>query len=177
MPIYEYYCPDNHKIYSFHARSLAQREKTPRCPDNPRHRMVKIVSGFSITGRAARREEAENAAPEDDPRMEAAMAQVTSEMSALDEENPDPRQIGRLMRRMSEMSGEKIPPEMEEITKRLEAGEDPEKLEEQFGDLADDLMDSEAGEDEMPPGKNKPGRHRAAPPARDPALYDLADYI
>ena len=24
MPIYEYYCPDNHTIYQFYAKSIAQ---------------------------------------------------------------------------------------------------------------------------------------------------------
>ena len=35
MPIYEFYCPDNHTVYQFLARSLALGDKTPRCPVNP----------------------------------------------------------------------------------------------------------------------------------------------
>ena len=46
-----------------------------------------------------------------------------------------PRQLGRLMRRMSEISGEKLDPEMQEAVRRLESGEDPEKIEEDMGDL------------------------------------------
>ena len=34
MPIYEYYCPDNHKIYEFFAKTLAQGQTVPKCPDN-----------------------------------------------------------------------------------------------------------------------------------------------
>jgi len=52
MPIYEYYCPDNHRIYSFFAKTLAQGRTMPPCPDNPAYRMVKIVSSFAVTGRA-----------------------------------------------------------------------------------------------------------------------------
>jgi hypothetical protein len=32
MPIYEFYSPDNNRLYQFLARSLAYRDKTPRCP-------------------------------------------------------------------------------------------------------------------------------------------------
>ena len=33
MPIYEFYCPDNNKLYSFLARSLALKDKTPTSSD------------------------------------------------------------------------------------------------------------------------------------------------
>ncbi len=39
MPIYEYYCPDNNRIYQFFAKTLAQGQTTPKCPDNPAFRM------------------------------------------------------------------------------------------------------------------------------------------
>jgi hypothetical protein len=47
-----FYCPDNRKIYSFFARSLAYAGKTPRCPDNPKLRMERMISRFAVTGRA-----------------------------------------------------------------------------------------------------------------------------
>ena len=47
----------------------------------------------------------------------------------------DPRQLGRLMRRMSEITGEPMEEEMQEAVRRLEAGEDPDKVEEDLGDL------------------------------------------
>ena len=52
MPIYEYFCPNNRRIYSFFARSLRYADKVPRCPDNPKWKMEKMLSGFAITGRA-----------------------------------------------------------------------------------------------------------------------------
>ena len=51
MPIYEYYCADNHKIYSFYAKTLAQGQTIPKCPENPAFRMRKILSAFAVTGR------------------------------------------------------------------------------------------------------------------------------
>ena len=57
--------------------------------------------------------------------MESFMAEMEREMSGMDENNPDPRQMGRLMRKMTDVMGDKAPPEMREMIRRLEAGEDP----------------------------------------------------
>jgi hypothetical protein len=65
--------------------------------------------------------------------MEREMMRLMAEAEGLDEK--DPRQLGRFMRRMSEVSGEPLDEEMEEAVRRLELGEDPEKIEEEFGDL------------------------------------------
>lgn len=185
MPIYEFYSPDTHKVYSFFARSLKSGELLPRCPDNPKARMERCVSSFAVTGRAKEKEEDAGMDPED-PRMEAAMAQLEREMSGMDEENPDPRQLGHLMRRMSELTGEKLPGEMEEMVRRLELGEDPDKLEEEYGDAFDDegMFGGEdgapgAGEEgakESPGGLARFLRRRRAP-ARDPQLYEWSDYV
>src|SRR4051812_9553891 len=59
MPIYEYYCPDNHTIYQFYAKTLAQGQTTPKCPDNPNYRLKKLVSAFAITSSGASDEAAE----------------------------------------------------------------------------------------------------------------------
>ncbi|TVR52863.1 MAG: FmdB family transcriptional regulator [Puniceicoccaceae bacterium] len=169
MPIYEYYCPENHKIYSFYARTVAQAEKSPPCPDNPEFTMIKMVSGFSI-GKPARAESSATAGEGgaaggddalDDPRVEAGLAQLEREMESIDEN--DPRAMGRLMRRMSELTGEKLDGEMEDVVRRLESGDDPEAIEEEMGDLL--------GDDEEGGGGGFGGG--AAPPTRDPRLYDF----
>lgn len=181
MPIYEYYCPQNHTIYQFFAKSLAQGRTTPRCPDNPDYTMTKIVSTFAIT-RGGKGEE--NAADpvaggtaDDDPKMEAAMAAMEREFSSVDEN--DPRAMARMMRRMAELTGEKIDGEMEEVVRKLEEGADPESLEDQLGGDAPGDMDDPYGEAPAPgapPSDPKERRHRwralARPPRRDPKLYD-----
>ena len=48
----------------------------------------------------------------------------------MDEANPDPRQLARMMQKMSDLTGEKMPAPMLEMMARMEKGEDPEKLEE-----------------------------------------------
>lgn len=169
MPIYEFFSPDTNKVYSFFARSLSQGQKIPRCPDRPGARMERMISRFAVTGRAAEKSEASP----DDPRMERVMAEMEREMSGLDESNPDPRALGRMMRKMTEATGQAMPKDMEQMIRRLEAGEDPEKLEEEFGDAFEgmDLPDDPA------PDSEAGSRARSRRPARDPALYEMSDFI
>ena len=179
MPIYEYYSPDTNKIYAFFARGPVAAGTIPRCPDGAGNSMKKIMSGFAVIGRA--KEPSEDAGDNlDDPRMEAAMAELEREMSGMDEENPDPRQMGHLMRRMAEITGEKMPDVMEEMVGRLEAGEDPEKLEEEYGDMPEledfGSGDSSDGDDALSKRKKALWR-RMRGPKRDPELYELNDYI
>jgi hypothetical protein len=147
--------------------------------------MVKTLSAFSVMGGKKDRDAGDGpsssrqspgfaAASEPDagdPRMEAAMGVMETEFSNVDEN--DPRAMGRMMRRMAELTGEKIDGEAEAVVRKLEEGADPESLEEQLG------------ADEPPPGGEDPrgapapsseprGRFRARrhPLVRDPKLYD-----
>ncbi len=185
MPIYEYYCPDNHTIYQFYAKTLAQGKTVPKCPDNAAYRMQKVVSAFAITGGGKSDETpptAENASAgetAEDARMEAAMAAMEGEFANVDEN--DPRAMARMMRRMSELTGEKIDGEMEEVVRKLEEGADPESFEEQLGgespcgmnDPDDDFGAPQRGEETK---EEREARHRfrarRAAPTRDPKLYD-----
>ncbi len=178
MPIYEFYSPDTHKIYSFFARSLAHASKTPRCPDQPGARMERVVSQFAFTGRA--KEKSDTPAGDDmDPRMERVMAEMERDMAGMDENNPDPRALGRMMRKMTEATSQKMPAEMEQMIRRLEAGEDPEKLEEEFGD-AFDHMDFPDGPGSDAEGGDASGggvKARRKKAERDPSLYEITDYL
>ncbi len=191
MPIYEYYCPDNHTIYQFFAKTLAQGQLTPKCPGQPKYRMKKVVSAFAITSGGPKDEAAEKPPeapgaggdPAEDARMEAAMGAMEGEFANVDEN--DPKAMARMMRRMSELTGEKIDGEMEEVVRKLEEGADPDSLEEQLGggDEAGGGMDDPYGEGMgMGPGAGGPApdpkepRHRfkvrRTAPRRDPQLYD-----
>ena len=58
-----------------------------------------------------------------------------------DVDSEDPRAMARWMRKMSEETGESMGPEFDEVLQRLERGEDPEKIEEEMGDLLEDGSD------------------------------------
>jgi hypothetical protein len=186
MPIYEYYCPDNHTVYQFFAKTMAQGRTIPRCPDNPKFKLQKMVSSFAVT-KGGKGGEAEPAAdtgegdPGEDARMEAAMGVMEKEFSGVDEN--DPRAMARMMRKMSEVTGEKIDGEMEEVVRKLEEGADPESLEAQMGgdeppggaDPYGDDMGMGAGPAKAGDPKERKHRFKARSPLRrDPKLYDYA---
>lgn len=177
MPIYEFFCPKNQRIYSFLARSLSYADRTPRCPDNPKWKLEKMVSSFAVTGRAKEKPDTPAGDDLDDPRMERALAEMEREFSAVgDTDHPDPRLLARMMRKMADLGGEKVPPQMQEMIARLEKGEDPEKLEAEFGD-AFDGMDDALGD--APEAKETLAKLRARKPriTRDPTLYEMAEFV
>jgi hypothetical protein len=175
MPIYEYYCPSNHTVYQFYAKTLAQGKMVPKCPDNPKYKMQKMLSAFAVTSGGKKGDDATPASSVaggeesvDDARMEAVMGAMEKEFSNVDEN--DPRAMGRMMRKMAEMTGEKIDGEMEEVVRKLEEGADPDSLEEQLSG------EEGVGPDGIKTNEPKEARARLkvrkGPAMRDPKLYD-----
>ena len=77
--------------------------------------------------------------------------------------------------KMADITGEKMPAVMEEMVGRLEAGEDPDKIEEEYGDLPElEDIASGAGDDS---GSARSILRRFRRPVRDSQLYELRDYI
>ena len=185
MPIYEFHSPDSGKIYSFYAPSVSYAKLTPLCPDGDKMKMVKLLSGFSITGR---NEEIPEAAPDADPDdpfagMDPAksgelMKELEGSIAGMDDENPDPRQMATLMRKMCEYSGERMDEPMEEVIRKLEEGMNPEELEDRMGDFMGD--ENDAGTEEKDGDESMQSRLRkllTKTPKRDPQLYEFRDFI
>jgi len=166
MPIYEFYCPRCHTIYSFWSK-MVDTEKTPPCPKSDKHKLQRQVSSFAVvSGGKAESDDGPDDLPIDETKMERAMETLASEAEGIDEE--DPRAAARLMRKLSDMTGLEYGEGMEEALKRLEAGEDPDAIEAEMGDLLEG--------DEEPfvlPGAKKGKGRRARPPKRDDTLYEM----
>ena len=166
MPIYEFACPRCRRIFNFLAKRV-NPDRTPVCPRCGNKKMSKQVSQFALT--KGLKEPAAGGAPGeepagpdlDDPRVARAMAEMERDMEHLDENNPT--HMAHLMRKMKDlMPPGSMPKEMETAIKRLEAGEDPEKIEADMGDVLGDFMGGPAGE-----GGGAGGY------AHDSGLYDL----
>ena len=180
MPIYEFYCSDCHRIFSFLSRSV-NTEKQPPCPRCSRARLTRRVSSFAIS--KGRKEEPAKPAESDLPglppgmdeaRLEQAMATLSREAEGMNEE--DPRQGAQLMRRLFEATGMPVAAGMEEALRRMESGEDPEKIEEEMGDVMEDPLGMEGG---APPAGDEARkalrglRRRVLPPSVDPELHEM----
>jgi putative FmdB family regulatory protein len=162
MPIYEFYCSKCNTIYNFFSRSV-NTEKLPFCPRCKKVKLKRQMSVFAtISG--DKKESDEEMPQVDVSRMEKAMEMLARDADKIDED--DPRQAASMMRKLSEAAGLTLSSGMEEALSRLERGEDPEKLEEEMGDIF---------ENEDPfsfEGKVKKGTGRPRPQV-DEKLYDL----
>jgi hypothetical protein len=72
------------------------------------------------------------------------------------------------MRKLTDMTGLELGPGMQEALKRMEAGEDPDAIEAEMGDLLEAEEPFALADKKATAG----GRKRSAP-ARDETLYDL----
>jgi putative FmdB family regulatory protein len=162
MPIYEYACPKCRKIFSFLSKRL-NPERAPVCPKCGFKDLNRQMSGFAAPRGAKGPEEAAPADPMDDPRMMQAMGELERDMEHLDENNP--RHMAHMMRKMKDlMPPGTMPKDLETAIKRLESGEDPEKIEADMGELFNEMM---PGMDEMGGPDGGSGYQR------DGGLYDF----
>ena len=169
MPIYEYACPKCRVIFNFLSKRI-NPDRLPVCPKCGNKKMTKQMSRFAMSRglkEPPAKTEPQSGEPPmpdfDDPRMERAMMEMERDMEHLDENNP--KHMAHMMRKMKDlMPPGTMPKELDVAIKRLEAGEDPEKIEEDMGDVLGDFM---GGPDEEG-GMGGP----AAAYSHDSGLYD-----
>jgi len=167
MPIYEFACPKCRKIFSFLSKRM-NPDHLPSCPKCGNRKLEKQVSRFAMVKGAAEpgigSEGPEGGSPMpdlDDPRVERAMVEMERDMEHLDENNP--RHMAHMMKKMKDlMPPGSVPKELDVAIKRLEQGEDPEKIEEDMGDVLGDFMGGPEGE----------AGGRSGGYTRDGGLYD-----
>lgn len=140
MPIYEFACPRCRRIYSFLSKRV-NPDHSPTCPKCGSKKLTKELSRFAMIKGVAESAAPIEGGPDeagmpdlDDPRVERAMSEMERDMDHLDENNP--KHMAHMLRKMKDiMPDGSMPKEMEIAIKRLEAGEDPDKIEEDMGDV------------------------------------------
>ena len=125
--MYEFFCRECNRIYTFYSRTI-NTEKTPPCPKCNRPDLERMISPFAVGRRSGGNggdgETGEIAAPPiDESRMEQAIEALASEAEGIDENNP--RQAATLMRKFSDLTGLKLGDKMEDAISRMEAGKIP----------------------------------------------------
>ncbi|MCX7634832.1 MAG: zinc ribbon domain-containing protein [Syntrophales bacterium] len=165
MPIYEFYCHKCNTVYNFFSKTV-NTEKIPHCP---RCKRVRLKRQMSIFAKVSSGREEGGEGPDlpdfDEARLERAMNLLAGEADRINED--DPKQAADLIRKLTKEAGMTIGPAMEEAIRRMERGEDPERIDEEMG---------EALEAEEPflfsPQKSGRGTRRDRPQV-DETLYDL----
>jgi len=171
MPIYEFACPDCRVIFNFLSKRV-NPDRLPSCPKCGNKRMVRQMSAFA-TPRGAKESSAPTGGPDDeggpmpdfdDPRMMRAMGELERDMEHMDENNP--KHMAHMMKKMKDiMPAGTVPKELDVAIRRLEAGEDPEKIEEDMGDVLGGFMGGDEGE-------GGAGGYPGGGYSKDTGLYD-----
>lgn len=162
MPIYEFYCSGCHTLFNFLSKTV-NTSKRPPCP-KCRRKLERQVSLFSVSGDANEGGSLDEL-PVDESKLEKAMMELAGDAEKINED--DPRQAATLMRKFSQMTGMEFNEGMESALARLEAGEDPDKIEAEMGDSM---------ENEDPfvlPGQKTRKRALQRPPSVDDTLYEM----
>lgn len=174
MPIYEFACPKCRVIFSFLSKKVNPTH-SPTCPKCGSKRLSKQMSRFALTRGLA---EPPAAAPEgeepvpdiDEAKMDRVMGELERDMDHLDENNP--RHMAHMMKKMKEaMPPGVTPKELDVAIRRLEKGEDPEKVEADMGDVLGDFLGGPGDGDEEG-GMGGMGMGGGGGYARDSGLYD-----
>lgn len=180
MPIYEFYCASDHTVFNFLSKRV-NTDATPPCPRCGRT-LARKPSTFAMSknrpdpgGSDGAPKGADGAGGEgpdpfanmDETQMESVMESLASEAENVDEN--DPRQAAGVMRKLFGATGMPVGGGLEEALRRMESGEDPEKIEEEMGDVleADPFAPGDG-----PRGARGPRRLRRAPNV-DPELHEL----
>jgi putative FmdB family regulatory protein len=122
VPVYEYWCRECKRRVSVFWRSFSEADAgTATCPRCNGTDLVRQVSRVRVI------------------RSEGSRLDDLSDFGDLpDFDENDPKAMGRWMRKMSDEIDDDLGPEFDEVVGRLEAGEDPEKIEESIPDLMGD---------------------------------------
>jgi putative FmdB family regulatory protein len=176
MPIYEFYCASCHTVFNFLSKRI-NTDGTPGCPKCGKATARK-PSTFAMSRNLSEPKAGDGApgaggeagdpfANMDETQLETAMESLASEADGIDEN--DPRQAANVMRKLFDATGMPIGGGMQEALKRMESGEDPEKIEEDMGDVleADPFGGGQAGR------KSTERRMPRRPATLDPQLYEM----
>lgn len=174
MPLYEFYCEPCHAIFTFRSARV-DTSTHPSCPVCGKV-LKREISGFApiVKGRTA--DLSEGPAPaEAAQRLETVMSSMGDRIQALDDADAAPGDAVKIMREMAEAEGVHFSRDVEEAMGRIEAGEDPEKVDSEFQEIFD-------GDQLFAPdtsGASRSGhlidrlRH-LRPPRRDPTWHTLS---
>ena len=159
MPIYEFYCETCNTLFNFFSRRI-NTSAQPSCPKCAKP-LQRQMSTFSTIGKA---KEGSDDFPLDidDSKMERVLSGLAGEAENINED--DPRQMANLMRKFSNQAGLSLGDGMEEALARMEAGEDPDKIEQEMGDIL---------ENEDPFKKKVSKSSKRSAPLVDDTLYEL----
>ena len=169
MPLYEFYCQTCHMIFTFRFPKV-DTQSVPACPKCGTA-LKREVSAFAHIMRG----KSDAGMNQDDgamDRMDSVMAEMGERMQALEDDDGDPREAVSVLRAMAEAGGVQFKPDVMEAMARIDAGEDPDKIDEMFGEVFDTENPFSEMEDDAGP-RDVSWWRRLHEPLRDPEWHDV----
>ena len=117
MPIYQYRCLNCHKRFEVYLSYAEYGTRPVHCAHCGSADVLRRIGRIRIA------------------KSEESRLDDLADPSALAGLEDDPRELGRMMRKMSSEMGEELGPEFDEVVGRLEAGQSPEDIESELPDL------------------------------------------
>lgn len=117
MPIYQYRCLNCHKRFEVFMSYAEYGTRPVPCTHCGSENVLRRIGRIRIA------------------KSEESRLDDLADPSALAGLEDDPRELGRMMRKMSREMGEDMGPEFDEVIGRLEAGQSPEDIESELPDL------------------------------------------
>lgn len=144
MPIYEFACPKCRVVFNFLSKRI-NPSHSPTCPKCGNKKLERQMSRFAAPRGAKEPSAAAEGSGDmpmpdmNDPRILRAMGEMERDMEHMDENNP--KHMAHMMKKMKDiLPAGTMPKEFDTAIKRLEAGEDPEKIEADMGDVLGNAM-------------------------------------
>ena len=120
MPLYDYRCQDCKNRVSIRQSYAEYGVKPVVCPVCGSQALTRLINRVRI-------------AKSEDRRLD----DMSDPSFFGDVDENDPKSLARAMKKMGSEMGEDLPPEFNEITDRLESGEDPESIEQSMPELSE----------------------------------------
>jgi len=172
MPLYEFYCEPCHTVFTFRSPRV-DTATVPVCPHCAK-KLKREVSAFAhiVRGGVQEGPETETGGEDETDRMDRVLSQMGERMQALEDDDADPREAVKVMKELASAGGLHFNKEVREAMARIEAGEDPEKIDEEFREVFD-TENPFADEDEESKRAGDGWLRRLRGPRRDPVWHDL----
>jgi len=117
MPTYQYRCLNCNKRFEVYMSYAEYGTRTVQCTHCASANVLRRIGRVRIA------------------KSEESRLDDLADPSALEGLEDNPRELGRMMRKMSGEMGEDLGPEFDEVIGRLEAGQSPEDIESELPDL------------------------------------------
>lgn len=164
MPFYEFYCEDCHRIFNFFSKQI-NTDKSPDCPKCAKPSIQRLISNFSALKDMNPLKDKGGFLTKNDPESVQAQLFLNNELKKINTQ--DPRQMASVLRKLGDVTGNHLGPNLQKVLSQMEQGGNVEELQLELESILTKYAENTESEF---------GTHQAKaslPPTIDEEVYDL----